>query len=277
MPRETRPANDREPPTLNCLEKYRKKLITGINRDLGVIVERPATGAVHDFRVGIKRLTALYHLLGEIDPGVDSKRLLMPYRGAFKRIGNIRDAHIAIDLVANLDGIDTQHRRLLVGALESGAARDYRLFQQDIMRTHQSSVRMPSIRSSGISERAILRCKPIVLRHLLDRILDSGHKMDARLWHKKRILLKRYHHILDAFCFCPGHRLDETEIKQIRMLEQLLGDWHDRVVAAELIWALPGAEASQSETIRIIESQERLLLGSAKIYLHKFARWHGGG
>ena len=262
---------------MNCLEKYRKKLIAGINRNLGVVVDKPEVAAVHDFRVGIKRLTALYHLLNEIDPGLDSKRLLKPFRGAFKRVGNIRDAHIALELIAGLDGIEMQHRKLLVGALESGAARDYRLFQQDIRQTHQSSVRMPSIRATGISERAILRHKPLLLRQLLDQILASGQKMNARLWHKKRILLKRYHHILDAFCYCPGHSMDETEIKQIRMLEQLLGDWHDRVVTAELIRALPGAEASQSDTIRIIENQERLLLGSAKIYLQKFARWHEGG
>lgn len=262
---------------MNCLEKYRKKLIAGINRNLGVVIERPEVDAVHDFRVGIKRLTAMYHLLNEIDPGLDGKRLLKPYRGAFKRVGNIRDAHIAIELIAGLDGVETQHRQPLIGALESGAARDYRLFRQDIMRTRRSSVRMPSIRSTGISERAILRHKPLILRQLLEQILDSGKKMNARLWHKKRILLKRYHHILDAFCFCPGHRLDESEIKQIRMLEQLLGDWHDRVVTAELIRALPGAEASQADTIRFIENQERLLLGSAKIYLQKFSRWHEGG
>ncbi len=59
--------------------------------------------------------------------------------------------------------------------------------------------------------------------------------MDAKQWHKKRVLLKRYHHQLDAFCLCPDHSSDEAELKQIKIVEQLLGDWHDRVVTAEIL------------------------------------------
>ena len=98
--------------------------------------------------------------------------------------------------------------------------------------------------------------------------------MSAKQWHKKRILLKRYHHVLDAFCYCPGHSFDETELKQIKILEQLLGDWHDRVITAELIRSLPGIETSMVSAIAIMERQDKLLLGAAKIYLRKFALWH---
>ena len=70
-------------------------------------------------------------------------------------------------------------------------------------------------------------------------------------------------------------KLDTKELKQIRILEQLLGDWHDRVVTAEMIKSLPGAATSQAASIRLLENQDRLLLGAAKIYLGKFARWHG--
>lgn len=259
---------------MNCLEKYRGKLISGINRNLAIVVERPGVDPVHDFRVGIKRLTALYYLLNEIDPALNAKRLLKPYRRAFKLIGDIRDVHIANDLVTSLDGIDPRDTKVLVGALTARAARDYRVFQKESASARRSPIRMPTIRSSGISERAILRHKPIILGNLLTQILDAPQKMAAKQWHKKRILLKRYHHILDAFTYCPGHTLDESELKQMKILEQLLGDWHDRVVTAEMIKSLPGAEESQGATIRIMENQDRMLLGAAKIYLRKFARWH---
>ena len=98
--------------------------------------------------------------------------------------------------------------------------------------------------------------------------------MTANQWHKKRILLKRYHHKLDAFYFCPGHSLDESELKQIRILEQLLGDWHDRVVTAAILQVLNGVEAAAGRAVSIMRKQDRLLLGSARIYLNKFKQWH---
>lgn len=259
---------------MNCLEKYRSKLIGEINRDLGIILHTPEEDPVHDFRVGVKRLTALYYFLHEIDPGLNAKQLLKPYRVPFKALGNIRDAHIAVHLIDGLDEIGASDSKALIRGLRSKARRDYRLFQKSVPAGQKLSIRVPTIRSTGISARAISRQKPVVLNQLLSQILATGSKMSAAQWHKKRILLKRYHHVLDAFLFCPGHSHDETELKQIKMLEQLLGDWHDRVITAELISALPGIEASSRSAISIMEKQDRLLLGAAKIYLSKFALWH---
>jgi CHAD domain-containing protein len=98
--------------------------------------------------------------------------------------------------------------------------------------------------------------------------------MNADKWHKKRILLKRYQHKLDSFHFCPGHLADETELKQIKMLQQLLGDWHDRVVTMQILQSFEGLEAQTGAAIAIMKKQDRLLLGSAKIYLNKFTKWH---
>jgi CHAD domain-containing protein len=259
---------------MNCLEKYRSKLIAEINRDLAIIVDTPGEEPIHDFRVGVKRLTALYYFLNEIDPGLNAKQLLRPYRLPFKSIGNIRDVHIAVKLIESLEEISPQDAKLLIRQLNSNARRDYRLFQKNIPADHRLSIRVPTIRSSGISARAIGRHKPIVLNQLLSQILASAGKMDDRQWPRKRIMLNRYHHVLDAFCFCPGHALDETELKQIKILEQLLGDWHDRVVTAELIESLPGTESARGPALTIMQKQDRLLLGAAKIYLRKFARWH---
>ena len=259
---------------MNCLEKYRSKLIREINRELGVILDRPEEDAIHDFRVGLKRLTALYFLLNEIDPELNAKQLLKPYRALFKSIGNIRDVHIAIELITSLENIGPQDSGILLKALRLKAQGDYRLFQQLSRADRRLLIKMPTIQSTGISARAITRQKPLVLNRLLAQILASAHKMSAKQWHQKRILLKRYHHVLDAFCFCPGHSLDETELKQMKILEQLLGDWHDRVVTAELLASLPGVGTHIATTLAVMERQDKLLLGAARIYLRKFALWH---
>ncbi|RLA07862.1 MAG: hypothetical protein DRQ59_14185 [Gammaproteobacteria bacterium] len=261
---------------MNCLDKYRSKLVREVNKDLRIILEKPEEDSVHDFRVGVKRLRALYYFLNEINADVRVKEILKPYRSLFKSMGSIRDAHIAAHLIAGLDEVNVEESKILVLAIRSRIRKDYRLFQKYVQSNAWISVRLPTVGSTGISERAILRGKRTVLSNLLHKILSAEGRMNADKWHKKRILLKRYRHTLDAFYFCPGHRSDEDEIKQIKIIEQLLGDWHDRVMTMQLLQSFEGLEIQTGPVIAIMKKQEKLLLGSAKIYLSKFTKWHEG-
>jgi CHAD domain-containing protein len=176
---------------MNCLDKYRSKLVRKINKDLRIILARPEEETVHDFRVGVKRLTALYYFLNRIDSDLKAKRILKPYRSLFKSIGKIRDAHIAVQLIQSLDEISIENSRILVKALRSGIRNDYQHFQAYVRAHSPISIRTPTVSSTGISARAILRLKPLVLNELLLQILSTEDRMNARQWHKKRILLKR--------------------------------------------------------------------------------------
>ena len=261
---------------MNCLDKYRSKLISQLNRDLRTILVRPEEEAVHNFRVGMKRLTALYFLLNEVDPRLNIRKMLKPYRRLAKSIGVIRDGHIAVHLIQELDEVCDADKKLLVSAIKSKSRNDYRSLKRTIQASPLTRVSVPTIRSLGLSERAILRQKPVALKGLLSQIMSTSPRMTAEQWHKKRILMKRYHHKLDAFLFCPGHTSDENELKQIKILEQLLGDWHDRIIAAEILPLLKGAETEAGRTIEIMRKQDKILLGSAKIYLNKYKKWHQG-
>jgi CHAD domain-containing protein len=259
---------------MNCLDKYRSKLISQLNRNLRFILLSPEEEPVHDFRVGIKRLTALYYFLNEVDPELKTKKIIKPYRSLARSIGIIRDGHIALHLIQEMDEISLADKKILASAIRSKTRNDHRLFKKSVQASAHTQVRLPTIRAMGLSERAILREKPLVLQTLLSQIMSIEPRMTADQWHTKRILLKRYHHKLDAFCFCPGHTSDESELKQIKILEQLLGDWHDRVITAETLQALSGVEAEADRAITVMRKQDRLLLGSAKIYLNKFKKWH---
>lgn len=259
---------------MNCLEKYRSRLIGDINRDLRSVLTKPEEEPVHKFRVGVKRLTALYYFLSEVDSNLKAKKILKPYRSLARSIGNIRDGHIAVHLLQELDEISLTDARVLIKAVRSKVRKDYRQLQQFVRSDVPFPIRVPTIRSTGISESAILRQKPAVLNRLLQKIMSTGGRMNDHLWHKKRMQLKRYQHNLDAFCFCPGHKSDEDELKQIKMLQQLLGDWHDRIATVEILQSLQGIEAEAGFAIAVMKKQDKLLLGSAKIYLEKFAKWH---
>ncbi len=79
---------------MKCLERYRGGLIRGLNRNLKVILQAPDETAIHDFRVGIKRVTALYEFLQAVDPEFDAAGALARYRGLFKAGGRVRDLQV---------------------------------------------------------------------------------------------------------------------------------------------------------------------------------------
>ncbi len=238
-------------------------------------MDKPEENSAHEFRVGGKRLTALYDFLHDIDPTLNAKKILKPYRSLFKSIGQIRDGHIAINLIQDLKEGNEEDTQILLKAAESRVRKDFRLFHKYFQSSVRGPVSIPTITSLGISERAILRYKQNVLDGLLSQITGHEERISSEAWHKKRILLKRYHHTLDAFQFCPGHKSDEEELKQIKILEQLLGDWHDRVTTIQFLQSFQGLEDQAEYLIAILEKQDRVLLGSAKIYLNKYLKWHG--
>jgi CHAD domain-containing protein len=259
---------------MNCLEKYRSTLLKKTNLNLRILLDKPEEDSVHDFRVGVKRLSALYYFLHEIEPTLNAKKILKPYRSLFKSIGKVRDGHIAMHLIQELHEGDVKDSEILLKAVKSRVRKDFRSFQNRFQSDVQNSITIPTIIATGISERIILRRKQTVLEDLLSQFTSHQERDSSERWHKKRILLKRYHHTLDAFQFCPGHTLDEMELKQIKMLEQLLGDWHDRVTTIQFMQSLEGLEYQAEHVIVKMENQDRILLESAKIYLNKYLKWH---
>lgn len=257
---------------MNCLDRYRGKLLAAVNRELRAIVTAPDEDSIHRFRVGIKRLTALYRFLGATKPEIKAKRLLKPARRLSKSISKVRDCHITLELISELTELDKGGLIPLQQAVQTRIRKDYREFLQLTQNGIRIPLRLPTIRSMNFSEREILRHKPVVLQQLLVGISDVSNDPAAEQWHAARILLKRYHHTLDAFSQCPGQRLDEKELKRIEMLQRLLGDWHDRVIAVEILHSFKELEKPAAPVIIELNRQEELLLGSARIYLHKFNR-----
>ena len=256
-----------------CLNKYRSSVLKETNRNLGTFLDRHEAEPAHEFRVGVKRLTALYVFLNEIKPELDVRKLLKPYRSLFKPMGKIREGHIAIQLLAGLDRIETRDSDIVIKVLNSRTRSDYRVFRNKCTSSTNKGIRIPTINYLDISDRSILHHKTIYLKNLQSQITSDAQRLNTDQWHRKRILLKRYHHTLDAFQFCPGQKSNEDELNRIKMLEQLLGDWHDRVTTIQLMNSFPELEHQTRPVNSVLKKQSEVLLGSAKIYLNKYSRW----
>jgi CHAD domain-containing protein len=233
----------------------------------------PEEHSIHRFRVGIKRLTALYRFLGIVKPEIRARRLLKPARSLSRSISKIRDCHITLGLISELNDVDKDLLGILQRALKAKIRRDYRDFQTLAKSDIKIPLRLPTVGSMGLAESRILQHKPEALRQLLNGIANASAQSTDVDWHRARILLKRYHHTLDAFCRCPGQQPDAGEIRQIEMLGRLLGDWHDRVVAVDILHSFTELGHQAAPVINELNRQEGLLLGSARIYLQKFMRW----
>ena len=250
---------------MNCLEVYRRKLVRGINIEFRRILKEPAEDPVHDFRVGVKRLTAFYYFLQAVDPGIKAKKILKRYRELFKAIGRVRDLHIAEDILLKLNS-----SKIDIKKLKKAESEHYKFFKTAVNKLKINGIRVPSINSLSISDHSIITGKKQYLQLLISAICNVHKRMTKNAWHKKRIILKRYHHTLDAFHYCLGHELDKEELKQIRILEQLLGDWHDRVITTQL--TSTHSLSDSNEKIRKLKWQEKNLTGAARIYLLEYSR-----
>ena len=263
---------------MDCLEKYRRGLVRQANRRLRDILDSADEAAVHDFRVAVKRLTALYHFVQQVDEQLPVQRWLQPCRGLFKRGGRIRDAQIAIGLIGEFGELPRTASRPLLAPLQAAVRHDYRRFQQYAHERRLTAVRLPRIATTGISQAAIRRQRPACFEQLRARIVSAAPDIGDDEWHRIRILLKRYHHLLDAFTACPGYSAPATQLKQITQLEQLLGDWHDRVTTIELLHSRFDDAALPEALISRLEQQRNALLVSSSIYLDKLAKtWTEAG
>ena len=256
---------------MNCLERYRGELIRGLNRNLKVILRAPDETAIHDFRVGIKRVTALYRFLHDAEPNFDADAALARYRGLFKACGLVRDLQIARGLLVELE---SDAASAIVTAVDARIADAHAALRGGAETESIAAIRLPTIRESGVDAGTIERRRARVLASWRRRVLDAAKSLTARCWHRKRIRLKRYRHALDAFQHCHGMRAEPAEIEAILPLEQALGDWHDRVVAADLLRSLDPADAAAPALAARLSDAAEPLLADAAARLEELSRWH---
>ena len=258
---------------MQCLEQYRAELILGLNRNLKAVLAAPDEVAIHDFRVGIKRMTALYEFLHAVDASFDAAAVLAPYRGLFKAGGRVRDLQIARGLIFASDE-DTASSAGLRDALDARISERHAALADLVEAEAITGIELPTIEACGVTEAAILQRRDGVLALLRRRVLDAGRAMTVRRWHRKRIRLKRYRHALDAFQYCPGHEADLAEIAVIQQLEQLLGDWHDRVVTTEILSSMVVDRPAAAALALALADQAQVLLDGAQSHLDGLRRYY---
>jgi CHAD domain-containing protein len=220
------------------------KYISTLLREFELLFKQALKGAkedpVHDMRVVIKRLNAVLAFLDESKIYKDkSTRYVKQLRNFFKSAGNLRDLQIQRSLVdhykqklpIDLDELVTyienmqgtaRHGFLKVSA--NYPKREQLYIKDDIIAAVKSCSQADLDKSSGkYLFRRLKRIERYVFRGGSEKIL-----------HKIRQTLKELRFFIEIVLVCnESTPLNEIDIKEIKEIESILGNWNDCIVFIE--------------------------------------------
>lgn len=199
--------------------------------------------AIHDMRVAFKRIRAVYLLAEHIDHKAFSARSNEgKLRLLFRYSGRMRDTQVQQELILRVaeEHHTTCHEYIgHLQKLENKAIRKFRDFISTIDAGYELA--------TGAEKARMLfqQSDPETIRTHLIRIVDelfekasqlrSADQSDDNL-HEIRRRLKQCHYLLSTFSSTdPDLPRLKTTLKRLDKINEMLGDWHDLVVAAEYL------------------------------------------
>lgn len=224
----------------NCLEQvlgnYRLVLATG------------DPGALHQLRVGIRRLRALFSLFGKRLHGPRTTAFRAAWKEAGNALGPARDAHVLLEEVRKADGARGEEAcGELIRVLEqqraqaTASARQY-LARADFQRLLIGFARW--LETDELQEELARANAPLdkFARKVLSRRRKSLGKAQSRLprmeageIHNLRIAVKKLRYGAEFFAglYPHGKAQAETFARMVRRLQDELGKVHDMDVASD--------------------------------------------
>jgi CHAD domain-containing protein len=190
--------------------------------------------SIHDLRVEIKRLRALFNLIEWINPAFQAKSEMKDIRKLFKAAAIIRDNHVQQELAAawmdrrqfelseylnELKRVERDSRRGFAKACRSFDAGKFTDKWRNIRSTLAA---LPPEKFRLKSEER--------LRFLIDGLISFRSKSDFvdKDYHEIRILSKETRYTLEIIrkCFRREQSMQDFD-EAIRKMHQALGKWHD--------------------------------------------------
>ena len=206
---------------------------------------------VHDYRVALKRLKALFRLAGTIEPDFSARNRFREFRVLFKAGEDLRDIHIqtgVADDFADASGFPVKEYRDYLAGLERDAAGRFDRFAAGFDIGVLGKRRKVLVRAVGTLEPAVL---PRRVRERFGRLfgdlvekVERSRAADEEM-HGIRILAKEVHYVREMLDACaPGGEDSGVFFAKLKKAHQALGHWHDCEVARSYLagfWEASGA------------------------------------
>lgn len=255
--------------------------------ELSKLRSAPDGDTVHDLRVAIRRCRSIAAVMEEVDPHPAWPQMRKAARKLFRGLGAARDAQVLEHWVTQLAPEEDLIREQLLASLKGTendnvevANRLAAKFDTDKWLDLDDTLRrrMRLIPTGGLAAEclALERLEEARERHTV--ALRTSH---SKPWHGLRIALKKFRYTVESLL--PEHY--STWRKDLKRLQDLLGDVHDLDVLSDKLGELPvPAEAADSwhhkieqERNQRVETYRQLTLGKTSLWNEwRHALPHGG-
>ena len=209
--------------------KYLDKEWDEMNIYLKSFLETGDQEALHRFRVQIKKLRAMLSLFEDTSSQPGLLKGFKPVRKIFKSAGQIRDAHINLQLSESYDIKNETFEASQQKIIEEGTnefRRSGKKFIKNIKTAYkQLKKQLPEVENNSIADYYKKQ-----LQQIAANLAVSGFTEDMHT-NRKLIKILVYNHKLAEKAF-NGSLLFNTVY--LDKLQDTIGKWHDNIVAAQL-------------------------------------------
>jgi CHAD domain-containing protein len=192
---------------------------------------------LHDLRVGIKRLKALYEVLDPISDGrFDSKSNFADVHFLFKEVGKLRDIQVLkalfaffakdadADIYAKFNNIVADREKLASDELNTA-------LQQFDNKIIGKSLEAANAFLVDISNEDATKLTKKLLKKRFKQIGELlPNKQDEALMHDLRTRVKQVCYIIEILALMQPEKEFTKHPKRLKLAAELLGQWHDHVV-----------------------------------------------
>ena len=247
-------------------------------KELDNVRQDPATDAVHDLRVAIRRCRSVGAVMQEVDPDPAWPEMRRIPKKLFRRLGELRDVQVMDEWVGKLAASDDPLRARLRASLRANDAelRETALstaekFAEKLWRRLERKLRkrVRFVPQGSLAAQCFAVERFEEARELHTLALRSEK---PKPWHALRIGLKRLRYTVENFL--PEQYAQWSD--NLKRLQDLLGEVHDLDVLADLVKETASPEILDSqngweETLRRertqrIETYRQLTLGKTSIW-----------
>jgi CHAD domain-containing protein len=201
--------------------------------------ECPSTGAIHDTRVGLKRLRTFFDLVGSIGPGFGADEAFAPALKLFRAAGRVRNLQVLEAKVREASKAESLELSEYYNWLKEDERREVRRFgracrrfDRDFFATAwtQMAAQLEGPAAPRVGKRAADRFLGLIKEIRKERSM----RRDIRRLHFLRTRTKGARYTLEIIQEC-GLTGDEGALlnDRLRDVHQSLGRWHDEEIVLE--------------------------------------------
>jgi len=198
--------------------------------------EFPSTGAIHEMRVGLKRLRTFFNLAGSIDTAFDAEEAFAPARRLFRAAGKLRNLHVIEAKVREASRASAFELSEYYNWLKEDERREVRKFGRARRRFGRGffssawTMMAPSL-EGPTALRVRRRAEDRLLALIKEIKQEQFMRHDVRRLHFLRTRTKEARYTLEILQECgltgdDGAILDD----RLREVHQSLGRWHDEEI-----------------------------------------------